>query len=97
MSEQHTPGPWSAMPYERSVAIFSDDAYIAAVYDGPQIDRDQRLANARLMAAAPELLAALQAVWEAYEEGYETEELTPAVADKVHAAIARATGQEGPR
>lgn len=50
----HTPGPWDLTPYDES--FFSVDArghQIAEVYDN---------VNARLIAAAPDLLEALQSL-----------------------------------
>lgn len=61
---KHTPGPWSALTpdqFGRQVqadwVVAGGDAYICV---GPQWDdeyRDESLANAHLIAAAPELLA----------------------------------------
>jgi len=48
----HTPGPWVC---EHG----ADDFFFVAPVDG-EFDRDQRDANARLIAAAPELLEALK-------------------------------------
>lgn len=50
MSE-HTPGPWSAEPSARGFEITAGDRRIGEAHDE---------ANARLIAAAPELLAALE-------------------------------------
>ena len=65
MSAKHTPGPW--MPGCKShgascrhPAIMSDDGQVAiAAWQGSEAATD---ANARLIAAAPELLKALQAL-----------------------------------
>lgn len=62
----YTPGPWhtevapsSDLHFIRG--IYSDDAgQIAKVRVGPVLEQDEALANARLLAAAPELLAALE-------------------------------------
>ncbi len=56
----HTPGPWKAQRAEgwRNTDIFAcdkDETYICAINE----DNDERAANARLIAAAPELLEAL--------------------------------------
>lgn len=51
-----TPGPWVIVPGERS------GVYTLA--GGPKADSPEAMANARLMAAAPELLAALRRVVE---------------------------------
>jgi hypothetical protein len=57
----HTPGPWddaSKYPEIASVRIFAGSHYIATVGNSDD-SREQTEANARLIAAAPELYAAL--------------------------------------
>lgn len=95
MSAQHTPGPWSVTseidrifngelirpgkPEERNTPV-------AVVCDFNRFDRDdERKANARLIAAAPDLLAACEAALSDGPEHF-------AVAKQLQAAIARATG-----
>ena len=53
----HTPGPWKASEFigDAGIEIVADGQCIARAY--PLLQRD---ANARLIAAAPELLAALK-------------------------------------
>lgn len=65
MAQQGTPGPWvvhdSGWHY-RMVGPVGTDNYVAAVYGptrGHENDKPTRDANARLIAAAPELLEAL--------------------------------------
>lgn len=65
---EHTPGPWSwdagdigneySIPYCDVFAGSGDDFIIASVND--RFDRTQGRANARLIAAAPDLLEALE-------------------------------------
>lgn len=69
MSTKHSRGDWSSdgpyivcMPPNRK-----HDIYLAEIVDGDELgrfekDSDKRSANAQLMAAAPRLLAALNAV-----------------------------------
>lgn len=95
---QHTPGPWvfdlskSWRPHRVSLYHFvgNDDADIAHIGENFSSNRSpaETIANARLIAAAPELLAACQRA------------LAEAVADdqdgwfaNMRAAIAKATGQ----
>ena len=63
MSEsKHTPGPWKVSPTDDTVVIDATGAEVAAI-DGDYNDPDtwpQMEANARLIAAAPDLLDALQ-------------------------------------
>lgn len=55
----HTPGPWlSSLDKEQDVSIFGRGWILATVYDNA--DNSERDHNARLIAAAPELLAELQ-------------------------------------
>lgn len=60
----HTPGPWYAQPYARQEPpdiIAANGAYVARAH---AFDADhlapETLANARLIAAAPDLLATLE-------------------------------------
>ena len=89
MSAGHTPGPWRA----------SDDGRVFwAEPTGPNTARHTTLArecsnaNARLIAAAPELLAALEALALSYGAMFPPNKTTP-VLQKAIAAIVKATGQ----
>jgi hypothetical protein len=78
MSAARTPGPWHATPghYETNTYIRSNDlTLVATVPDG---------ANARLIAAAPDLLEALRGVLRVADRA--TDEF-----DAARAAIAKAT------
>lgn len=93
---EHTPGPWTVEVDQGSVVVWSkfksqktgddgDDRHVVAIPDwGPM---DKREADARLIAAAPDMLAALQMMLDAHG-GLEQ---SPA-AKAARAAIARATG-----
>lgn len=98
MTQQHTPGGWTARPHPNQ-----DSTYV--VYDvfGDVLtyDEDEDEANARLIAAAPDLLAACQAIDEMWSDDGEGGRCDPidARSDQVRvlwtaarAAIARATG-----
>lgn len=102
MSEtKHTPGPWHAKRHE---VIHSDSGFtVAEIFDGIRwipalddwqqtIDVDVSHANARLIAAAPELLEALEGALLCLVEncsGHEEEE----VKAKAEAAIRKARGE----
>jgi hypothetical protein len=64
MKEQHTPGPWTV---SEDGSIEFADGYLGEAYDFNGTTRTDlpMMANARLMAAAPELLQALQELHEA--------------------------------
>lgn len=67
MTAQHTPGPWLSCPEPttrqiRIVAGFAGHTRVASLhYDRDDEAGDIARANARLIAAAPAMLAALQA------------------------------------
>lgn len=97
MADKHTPGPWFAdkiqdrsafnifMPgYCSAGASVHHCANASGCMGGLEV-----AANARLMAAAPELLAALQ---RALDAGIGSDGRRPSAADEARAAIANATG-----
>jgi len=64
MKTQHTQGPWTNDPTQPTIWANDGDLKVATVSDLPWVngksDWQTEQANARLIAAAPELLAALQ-------------------------------------
>ena len=93
---KHTPGPWrvESGPYYRAIRV--DGEVIA---DVRQIGRSFNESNARLLAAAPELLAALEMAVQHYDEwasadlsDYLDEARLPWLAP-ARAAIAKAKGE----
>ena len=69
---QHTPGPWHSEGYPRYVGptVVSPDGPVCAISTGPldrTLPRMPAAANARLIASAPDLLAALEAAAELAE------------------------------
>lgn len=95
---KHTLGPWdveatpsSDLHYIRM--IWSATAgEVARVRVGPILEQDEALANARLIAAAPELLAALEYVMEDEPNG--VPRASSACRKVVAAAIAKARGEK---
>lgn len=93
---QHTPGPWT-FDTKRSPArlVAGNSAALAMVYlTDPETKKRsaEHLANARLIAAAPELLEALEALY--VQEDWEGEDIDPASPiGKARAAIASARGE----
>lgn len=67
METKHTPGPWKVSSYGTPhLKVFANDgAHVASVNYG-DVDMNTQAANARLIAAAPELLEALSAMVHAY-------------------------------
>lgn len=85
---KHTPGPWrvESGPYYRAIRV--DGEVIA---DMRQIGRSFNESNAQLIAAAPELLEALELLVDnPYREGTESDERLRRIA---RAAIAKAKGE----
>lgn len=97
MSTAHTPGPWQYDTFEGgpvAAIVEPDGTHIADISTLLNSTAHSALAvNARLIAAAPELLAALQAlVGEADLGELDHDDDTRALLDTARAAIERATG-----
>lgn len=95
MMVKHTPGPWAITDHNEAGDFYigRTDApeYVAIVTGGPFLAAEITQANARLIAAAPEMLAALEAILPLalqFSNGYDDQ------LAQVHAAIAAARGQE---
>jgi hypothetical protein len=87
VSIEHTPGPWTASARGYKSQVWSDGQMMTAEVLGPN-----HAANARLMAAAPDLLAALaELLNSALDLGLGDLSLS---ATKAANAIAKATGEE---
>lgn len=103
MGAQHTPGPW------KFGHLGTEALWVGPEYDALQVAqvphdtdeaRDESRANAQLIAAAPELLSALNRLaasisMSALDQAYpgEREEGISLGLDDARAAIAKATGQ----
>ncbi len=91
----HTPGPWKITgdhAHPSNLRVWSEvNRHIALVY-ACDISRDLVCeANARLMAAAPDLLAALERVEKTFTQGTGGTLSETQLEHQVRAAIARAT------
>lgn len=82
---KHTPGPWSAnkMHARGGIEFYIDDV---ATIDGPNYDFPEMEANARLIAAAPEMLELLKLSLNRYK-------LPRAIEHKARAIIANIEGK----
>lgn len=87
---KHTPGPWKFHKQARTIAIYrSDNAdTIANVPISAVVDNTRREHDARLIAAAPDLLEALIGCLEC-----EFSVTDKAAINKARDAIAKATGE----
>lgn len=81
----YTPGPWEPQDTAMGLDVVSKERRVAALYD---LDMTTNWSNARLISAAPDLLAALKGVVAIADRN--TVEF-----DKARAAIAKATGEVG--
>lgn len=94
---KHTPGPWEVSNLLRSygsVYVRADRNFVR-VYD-EWGSEEMQLANARLIASAPELLEALEGLL-CWCQGYEADKLNPHAfshMESARAAIAKATGEQ---
>lgn len=93
--QKHTPGPWHVtgnyVICADSIKLgkpYRHDVPVASMFDDP-LTRQQMDANARLIAAAPDLLAALEHLDNATNEPSLGIDLVEA-SDKARAAIAKA-------
>ena len=99
MSIKHTPGPWTVNPYcndgaeVRSLAIVArcGAALTHSASDSQSIDAAEARANARLIAAAPDLLAALERLfrWGSWPSEEHKQDM-----ESARAAIAKATKEK---
>ena len=91
----HTPGPWkTTLAYDDPAVVDYDGKMIATAVmdvDMPS-ELDEVVANARLIAAAPELLAVLERCNNRWDDADEDD--NPSLGRAIRAAIAKATGKE---
>lgn len=89
---KHTQGPW--LVEGRTVYALNDDGYnrFSALVQDAHTPGDELEANARLIAAAPDLLEALDGMIEAYDDGAQPEWALPYIR-AAHKAIAKARGE----
>lgn len=90
----HTPGPWvvahELRPTDEMVADLENGTYV--VVEG-RTGLGNFMADARLIAAAPDLLAALQAIVDQEQHDGQPETHMHDMADIARAAIAKAEGR----
>lgn len=102
MKSQATPGPWEV---DENLIVDNDGLRIADVYHMESVKKGATEANARLLAAAPDLLAALRSIRQEAELAQEewvgvTADYSPkwawplkVIAVKADEAIAKAKGE----
>lgn len=92
METKHTPGPWCL---DDDGFVYGEGFIVSDPHSSPDIDPDEREANARLIAAAPELLAALQWFCACMHDDSVDDmgKFINEMESRARAAIAKATGQ----
>lgn len=94
MSAEFTPGPWVASHADVSFSVVLANTLLAKVYSTAFRDTPQKVANANLMAAAPDLFESLQTVRRHLALFCnDSDEIAQAIFAQADAAIAKATGQ----
>ena len=88
MSTAHTPGPWRC---DRRDILAADGQCIAKVFSGPCATLEEADANARLVAAAPELLRCAVMALEELEEAARVNPLAVVASRFLRDAIEAAT------
>ena len=99
---KHTPGPWTIRKTLRRIVVFSESRRWRDIAGLQHYNSPERESNARLIAAAPDMLAALEAIcehaneaWAALDHDYHevlAGNLGDAV-DQARATIAKAKGE----
>lgn len=97
---QHTPGPWKVerAPLTRQICIMSADTWICGQIQSDnhtRIDTGECVANARLIAAAPDLLNALKSAMATLLTA--DDDKIPRLRERIHlaeSAIAKAEGRD---
>ena len=91
----HTPGPWEYSEENGEPCVMAGDYYVATAHAGmPGVDFGvgESKANARLIAAAPELKDAVQAAIDEFAIGSFNASRRQRVVEFLRAAIAKAEG-----
>lgn len=103
MKTTHTPGPWTCSPQPETgidITIRSDNyaprPYVASItWGNSDLFREQNIGNARLIAAAPDLLSAACEVEAAMlNVAHQLDPALKATVDKLYRAIAKAEGRQ---
>ena len=107
MTTQHTPGPWHIGSGNGAGSIFAENGRMRLESGGTTLypvcnmvtgwNTEEDKANARLIAAAPQMLAALRAALEAMGDSYDARDAAgpegEQLRDQIAEAIASATGE----
>jgi len=90
MSPKHTPGPWHTGGQDDRI-IYAADGF--AVADATVFHGRPETHNARLIAAAPELLDALKVLLSLHDSQVDTADAWNVSMEEARTAISKATGE----
>lgn len=91
---QHTPGPWEHNCSGHVRRAGNENSLLAIIHHaGGKVKSDEQLANLKLMAAAPDLLEALEGAIEAWDADSAPNSWSYQDVEKARAAIQKARGQ----
>lgn len=100
MDTKHTPGPWEVIKSGRAPTdkmfirrTWTGGQYVAEIKPSVNDDPEEMSANARLIAAAPALLAALEAICEVPSRYDVCPNIAMEMYDQARAAINKAKGE----
>ncbi len=88
---QHTPGPWVATGFE-GIVVNASDGLTLALAPGQPGNLPQMKANAALIAAAPDMLAALEAIMGESSRDDDDHDVIATIQGICRAIIAKAKG-----
>jgi hypothetical protein len=90
METKHTPGPWRVGMRPGPIVYGPRGEQVTAMHD-PLLERDKNMANARLIAAAPDLAELLILALPAVEEAEQfNKPHGPKLSTRIRAAVAKA-------
>lgn len=92
---KHSEGPWSVAGFDKTTVLKNNvTPSIAICYDVSGANGEEAKANARLIAAAPDLLAALQLCQQLFDGDWERLNMSACeICDAARAAIEKAGGK----
>jgi hypothetical protein len=99
---KHTPGPWLVIPQAGETTVWNDDGrvdhFVCSLFKnlGGPGDGDRLEADAALISAAPDLLAALKEVCEwisNWDANFTQDDEWPATSKRINDAIRKAEGR----
>ena len=92
---KHTPGPWQTVVEGHRLSVWAEGYGFIHTHESPQVNvkaLEIADANARLIAAAPELLEALKVIMTEFQFA-ERDEVTQKVYAQAELAVAKAEGR----